>query len=241
MKRLVSLALVMLLIVLASLYGLAGNAAAADKATGTTIRLAEYNGTVTVKTASGKTVTPRTDLRLYNGYTIQTSRSSDAYLSLDDTKAIKLDAATKVEVKKSGKQLEISIKSGKLFFNVEKPLADDEGLSIRNFSKVTGVRGSFGWVGTEVMGMIHGHATISHLDTDGNVHVLEVTSGELVYAVEPTEQGSAEKRVMANDDVPGVAAQALKADPDRAKLAVEDVPSLDDDEITHQAEQKTKQ
>ena len=62
-------------------------------------------------------------MKLYSGYTISTSAKSYAYVSLDSTKVVKLDASTKVEVRKSGSKLELLVSSGELFFNVSAPVS----------------------------------------------------------------------------------------------------------------------
>ena len=92
MKRVLSIVLTLVLTL-----SLAASALA-DTAKGTTLRLASFNGTVSMTNASGKSVTPKADLRLYNGYGVETGAKSDAYISLDSSKAVKLDAGTSVTV-----------------------------------------------------------------------------------------------------------------------------------------------
>ncbi len=123
MKRFIAMLLVVVL-----LAGACGMSAAAENAKGGTIRLEESSGTVTVSNAGGKVQTIRESMRLYNGYSVVTGLSSEAFVSLDDSKAVKLDASTKVEVKQSGKQLEVALVSGQLFFDVTKPLKADASM-----------------------------------------------------------------------------------------------------------------
>jgi len=248
MKRIVSLLLVILLVTLSF-----GPVFAADTANGTTIRLTELSGTVTVKNAAGKAVTARADMRLYNGYTVQTGASSSAYISLDNSKAVKLDAASKIEVKKSGKQLEISLSAGKVFFNVDKPLTNDESLNIRTVTMVTGVRGSFGWVGQTEVGLIHGHVQLTCTNpVTGETRYTELSSGQGVSYkgddVEPTggeegniEEISFEKTTLTADMVPAVAAEEIKANESYQEQIKADVPTLDVEEIIETADEKAEE
>ena len=115
-----------------------------DKAT--TIRLAKTEGSVSVINSSKEERSQSEDMRLYNGDHQLTDITSYAWMSLDDTKLIKLDEESESEVRKKGKKLEVLLDSGSLFFNVTKPLEDDENLNIRTSTMVTGIRGTCGWV-----------------------------------------------------------------------------------------------
>ncbi|MBO4915618.1 MAG: hypothetical protein J5449_10470, partial [Oscillospiraceae bacterium] len=84
-----------LLLVLTMALSLVEPALAADDASGSTLRLSTAEGSVTVKDASGKEKTVRDDMRLYNGYTVETGKSSSAYITIDDSKAVKLDSLGK--------------------------------------------------------------------------------------------------------------------------------------------------
>ena len=155
----------------ALVFGLLSAAIFAETATAADMRLQSASGTVSVKNASGKSVSIREGMKLYSGYTLSTSSKSYAYASLDSTKVVKLDASTKVQVKKSGSKLELLVSSGKLFFNVSAPLSSSETLNIRTSTMVTGVRGTSGVVSA-------GGAESSSVDIyDGTVTV-NVVSGE---------------------------------------------------------------
>ena len=127
-------------------FSISAPALAAQKATATTLRLEKTEGTVETKNASGKVVSKRAGTRLYSGYQVSTQKASYAYISLDDAKAIKLDASSTSEVRQSGKNLEVTVLSGKMFFDVTEPLKANEQLTIRTSTMVTGVRDTCGWV-----------------------------------------------------------------------------------------------
>lgn len=204
---------------------------------GTTIRLGTTQGKITVRNASSKEQSARKDMRLYNGYTVQTASASSAYLTLDDTKAAKLDANSKTELKKSGKQLELKLLFGKLYFGVTKPLKSDESLSVCTSTMVTGVRGSYGWVGENEMGLLHGHVTVTCRNPyTGEVRVTEVTSGQVVYFDPHADGTGAEpklieidfiKRLMTNEDVPLTVIDELRKDTALQELLNSDVENLD--------------
>ena len=114
-----------LLLCLALCLGLSVAALAADN-TGADIRLMKAEGTVTVTSSSGKTYSTREDMKLYNGYVVTTAAESYAWITLDGTKAAKLDASSSLEVRRSGKELELLLRSGRVFFNVTVPLTEEE-------------------------------------------------------------------------------------------------------------------
>lgn len=121
-------------------------ASAAEDATAAAMRLTKTTGTVDVTNSRGRELSLRDDMRLYSGYHVETQETSYAWISLDNTKLTKLDAVSELEVRKSGKELELLLNSGQLYFNVTEPLNSDESLSIRTSTMVTGIRGTSGWV-----------------------------------------------------------------------------------------------
>ncbi len=173
MKKIMALILSLLL-----LLGLAMPAAAAT-AKATTMRLQVVEGTVTVLDASGVNQTFNAGMRLYSGYSIATADGSYAYISLDDTKAIKLDMNTRVSIKKSWSKLSVELISGEIFFDVTAPLSGDETLEIRTSTMVTGIRGSSGHVTTKLSQFITGHGIATCFDPAGRLlKVFYVKGGE---------------------------------------------------------------
>ena len=104
------------LLTLAMVVSMLPAAAFAANNTATTMRLAKTQGTVAVTNATGKKVTQTGNMKLYNGYKIKTGAKSYAWISLDDTKAAKLDANSVASVQKSGQKLTLYLSSGNLFF-----------------------------------------------------------------------------------------------------------------------------
>ncbi len=246
MKRFIAMLLVVVL-----LAGACGMSAAAENAKGGTIRLEESSGTVTVSNAGGKVQTIRESMRLYNGYSVVTGLSSEAFVSLDDSKAVKLDASTKVEVKQSGKQLEVALVSGQLFFDVTKPLKADETMNITTSTMVTGVRGSYGWVRPNEMGLMHGHVTLLCRNPyTGETRVTEVYSGERVYFDPDPQGGSADpelleidfvKEKITNADVPVIVVREMAKDQEGlCDPVIADVPTVDVPKLLEQLPEMEK-
>ena len=156
------------------------------KAKSLSLELSE--GEVLVKNAKGKEVELREGAKLYNGYEITTGEGY-AWLSLDDTKLIKLDWNSRVTVKKNGRKLEVLLESGSLFFNISEPLAEDETLDIRSSTMSTGIRGTLGklsiqrsrdFMDTKAVSsaeLYEGKLAISYHKEDGEVVLEEMESG----------------------------------------------------------------
>ena len=158
-----------LLLTLVMTFSLAIPAQAANSTKASTMRLMETEGTATVENAIGKKLSIQDKMRLYSGYEVSTEKASYAYISLDNSKAVKLDASSAVKVNQSGKKLELDVTAGELMFNVPVALKSDESLNIRTSTMVTGIRGTAGWVNaldryTTRVGVLEGSVTIQSKD-----------------------------------------------------------------------------
>lgn len=203
MKKIVSVLLCALLLISALPMN-----ALAEEATASTMRLEKCEGTVTVKNASGKALKITEKMRLYNGYEITTSTKSYAYISLDGTKAVKLDASTKVSVTKAGKKLEILVSSGQLLFDVSEPLDSDESLEIRTSTSLTGVRGTVGYVTVtspteSVLTILEGVTEVTTVNpVTGKASVTQVSSGQQLSSLIAPEDGGETITVVVSDIAP---------------------------------------
>lgn len=120
--------------------------AAEVAASASTVQLNKTEGAVAVTNSAGRALTQLADMRLYSGNHVATEAESYAWLMLDSTKLNKLDAVSEIELRKKDKKLEVLLDKGNLYFNVTKPLEDQETLSIRTSTMVVGIRGTSGWV-----------------------------------------------------------------------------------------------
>ena len=122
------------------------NSSPVDAATakGTTLRLEATEGTVTLKNAQGTAKSIKEGMKLYKGDVTTTAAKSYAYISLDSSKAVKMDENSSVSIKQNGTENEVFLSEGNLLFNVTVPLKKTESLNIRTSTMVTGVRGTIG-------------------------------------------------------------------------------------------------
>ena len=250
MKRLFSIFLcAILLITLLPVIAIA-----AEDATATTMKLVDYEGTVTVKNASGKKLKLTKEMRLYNNYQITTNRKSYAYISLDGTKAIKLDASSKVTISRQGRKLEIMVEKGKILFNVTEQLKKDETLNIRTSTMITGVRGTIGWMGVGLsqnseLHLLEGSTLVTTLSTgSGETKISTINQGQSI-TVTQTPQGGQKTDItdMNTDNIPGFVRTAIQDDPgmqtrigENTNLNVSDIIK-NADEILKQEEDQADQ
>lgn len=224
--------------------------AAAETAAAATLRLEKAEGTVTVSTAAGRTVSTTDGMRLYSGYVLETGTDSYAYVSLDSTKAVKLDASSRGEVSKSGKKLELKAVSGKLFFNVTAPVKEDESLNIRTSTMVTGVRGTAGWV--EVLDrsvsrihLLEGTLTVTAAEpSTGELRRTVITGGQTATAAvngasRPGQQTSLTVAELREEDVPAFVAVELAKDAALQEKVAKNSP-LSVEEIIRGAEDRLR-
>jgi len=241
-KRMIGLMMAMVLFV-----GLMAPAAAADSAVGTTLRLDKAEGTVTVSNASGKAQTIKEGMRLYSGYTVTTGTKSGAYVSLDGSKAIKLDSSSSAEIRKSGKKLEVFLKSGNLLFDVSEPLKSDESLNIRTATMVTGVRGTVGYVqnvdrSLSYLYLLEGRVEVNNIASGtGTSQTATLVGGQAIAATKPDGEIVSDLQPMgqfSDDALPGFVCLELAIN-ERLRDRVEDaMPSLPMHDLVYDAPER---
>ena len=215
-KKLLSLTLALALVMGLTLPALAADTAAV-------IRLTKTTGTVEISKSSGKSVSLLKNMRLYSGYHVETGEESYAWINLDNSKLMKEDAASEVEVRKDGKKLEVLLCSGNIFFDVSEPLEDDESLNIHTSTTVVGIRGTSGWVEitdrwTTRVSILEGEAECSVMDPVTNqIKAEPVRGGERVTCVVyPQEQDGDKCDILREkftvEDIPGFALTDLTRD-----------------------------
>ena len=177
--------------------------ASAATARATTMKLEKTEGTVTLKTQNGSERKITTGMRLYNGNALETAKYSYAHISLDSTKAVKLDQSSSATLRQSGKQLELLVKSGKLFFNVNKKLDSNESMNVRTSTMVTGIRGTCGVVeyvdvNKSKLYLIEGQVTLGSGD-----NVTTVYGGQTATVVLQPKQETGGSGQPGSEDKPG--------------------------------------
>ncbi len=108
----------------------------------TIMRLEETTGDVKVTSASGKASQIIQKMRLNSGDDVKSAARSYAYISLDDSKVVKLDANSEATIKKNGRKFEVSLESGNLIFDVDKALGSGESFEIKSATMTMGIRGT---------------------------------------------------------------------------------------------------
>ncbi|WP_305131385.1 leucine-rich repeat protein [uncultured Oscillibacter sp.] len=219
MKRYIKILSLLLALVL--LTSLASPALAAE--TASVIRLTKTTGTVEISKSSGKSVSLLKNMRLYNGYHVVTSEESYAWINLDDSKLIKEDAESEVEVRKDGKHLEVLLLDGNLLFDVAEPLENDESMNIRTSTLAVGIRGTSGWI--EIIDrwaarvfVLEGVVECSVADpVTGQVKTEAVRGGETVICTAYPQDRSGDKcdiirQTYTVDDIPGFVLTDLTRD-----------------------------
>ncbi|MBR6351344.1 MAG: InlB B-repeat-containing protein, partial [Firmicutes bacterium] len=143
---------IFVILILALVLGSTVSVFAAEKKidTAAQMTLEDYKGTVTIKDAAGKNVSPRVGLTLCSGYTIQTGASSKAYIALDKnskgetTKAILLQSSSKLILKKTknGNKIDIMLEYGTIATDTSEPVPQNKSYDIHSTNNVTGIRGT---------------------------------------------------------------------------------------------------
>ena len=183
-KRLMSLTLVIVMI----FQGVENTNLGAATAKGTTLRLEATEGTVALKNSNGSDKTIKSGMKLYSGDTATTASKSYAYISLDSSKAVKMDENSAVSIKQNGTENEIMLSEGNLMFNVTVPLKKKESLNIRTSTMVTGVRGTIGVSkrisdDESVLYLLEGHTEVGYIDSKTRkAKTASVSAGELLNA-----------------------------------------------------------
>ncbi len=179
--------------------------ASCGKNRATTMKLIKTDGEVGVENEKGKSVDLIDNLGLYSGYGIDTQTKSFAWIDLDDTKLTKMDEKSDVDIIKDGKKLELVVNSGGLFFNVTKPLEDDESMDIRTSTTICGIRGTCGWVesqgDTSYVGLLDGKVECT-VTVDGKEETVRVNAKELLIVKKDGESVTYEVKELTYKDVP---------------------------------------
>ncbi len=152
----------------------------------TTMRLLKVEGTVNIEDASG-TVKPVIDnIRFTSGDTLSTGSDGLASIGLDDTKIVTLQNDSSAQFIKNGKQIELKLKQGGVFFEVTEKLTEDETYEIETSNMTVGIRGTSGYVwydetGLQSLVITDGKVLVSGYNPEtGETKTVEVSGGQKV-------------------------------------------------------------
>ncbi|MBQ1897362.1 MAG: FecR domain-containing protein [Lachnospiraceae bacterium] len=150
--------------------------------TATTMRILRIEGTVSMK-EDGIVKAIRESLRLKSGNELDTDAESLVSIGLDESKIVTLDEYSCAEVAQEGRHLNLKLTEGSLFFEVDKPLEEDESFEICTSTMVVGIRGTSGWVSvegeTESLIISDGHVQVIGMNpVTGEVKMIEISAGQ---------------------------------------------------------------
>ena len=166
------------------------------------------------------------NMRFQSGDALNTGNDGLASVGLDDTKIVTLQNDSRAEFLKNGKQLELKLTKGAVFFNVTEKLKDDETFEIKTSTMTAGIRGTSG---------------IAFYDeTEDNIESLIVTDGVVeVSATNKTtgytktvrvEAGKKVKVYLLDDEKPEESVQFELESVPMDELGNFDLAALADDE-----------
>ena len=156
-------------------------------ATATSMRLRKIEGEVQVSDGKEKSVEAREDLALYSGYDVGTEAKSYSWIDLDSAKLIKMDESSQVGIEKDGGNLKLQLESGTLFFDIAKPLEDNESMEIRTSTLGIGIRGTCGWVDASADGTTKVYILLGKVECTAGEKSAFVSAGEMAYIDEDGE------------------------------------------------------
>jgi len=202
-----------------------------DSARATSMHLRRTEGTVTVENDEGDDLEAQEDMGLYDGYQVGTQRDSYAWIDLDKSKLTKLDERSEVEIQRKGDELELTVRKGGLFFNITKPLDEDETFNIRTSTMVVGIRGTCGWVRMESkkelnVYILEGTVECSVTAKDGKIVSASVTAGEKACITREEDSADIQVEDITPEELPEFVLDELEEDEDLCQ-AIQSASGLD--------------
>ncbi len=188
----------------------------------TTMRLLRYEGTVTMED-NGASQAVKENLRLKSGNSLDTAVASLVSIGLDDAKIVTMDELSRSEFNQKGKYLNLNLTKGSIFFEVDKPLAEDETFEIETSTMIVGIRGTSGWVSVsgehESLIITDGHVRVIGTNpVTGESKEIEVKAGQrvTVYLYNDREVDSImfELEDITERDLPAFVIRMLRENPD---------------------------
>lgn len=195
----------------------------------TTMRLLRIEGSVTVEDSKGGAKPIVDNMRFQSGDALSTGSNGLASVGLDDTKIVTLNADSRAEFVKKGKQLELKLTKGAVFFNVTEKLRSDETFEIKTSTMTAGIRGTSGIVyydenagGRETIAITDGAVEISATNPDtGETKTARLEAGNMltVYLFSGRIENSVEFDIneIAEYEIPGFALERITENKDLMK------------------------
>lgn len=191
----------------------------AKDAIGSKLTLEKIDGNAYVINSKGKKIAAKKGVKLSAGEGLQTEAGSYAYISLDDSKVVKLDELSEVTINKSGKKLCVEVEEGSLFFEVTEKLEDDESLQFKAGSMAMSIRGTAGVISLRRKGvnvvsgveLLDGRVDMVYGDVVGENHAFTMWGGETI--VHNDGSSALERELIDITEIEGFAAVEIKERP----------------------------
>lgn len=139
----------------------------------TTMRILSYEGSIALSDASGRSLEAAPERRLNDGNILDTYKDSKARVLLDEDRCVTLTEKSRASFHQENKTLRLLLEKGSLFFNIERPLEDDENFDIQTSTMIIGIRGTSGYVcsdenGCSVLYLTSGKVEVFGLNKNGD-------------------------------------------------------------------------
>lgn len=166
------------------------------------MRLEKYIGSVILQNNT-ETKEVVEGSRLVSNDNLETFDNSNAYISLDLAKVLKLDESSQVEIVKVNNHLDVEVRKGSIYFSVSEPLEEDESLEFHTNNIVTGVRGTSGiitYVDKESQVVVLS-GTVEVITIETKPQVMTARQGDVLTAV-TLEDGSVQLELEKQENTP---------------------------------------
>lgn len=180
-----------------------GSGGTVSNTTSDEMRLEEFLGQLALKNAGTEKVVVLGS-RLVTGDNIETMTESNAFLVLDQSKMLRVNETSQIEITQDEKKYDVHLEKGTVFFNVTATLTAQESLNFHTANVVTGVRGTSGVI----------HYDLEHQRTQivvftGSVMGTTDSEEQTIEAgqmaiIETLEDGSTEMTIYELEDRPEV-------------------------------------
>jgi len=116
------------------------------KETAKSIKVSNVEGIVATQTGDLNIKFAEKDMKLDDAVRVVSSAQSYCWIKLDNYKNIKLDQFSDVTILKNGKNYDVYLNSGSVYFDITKKLAADESLRFHAEDTVTDIVGTIGYI-----------------------------------------------------------------------------------------------
>jgi len=116
------------------------------KETAKSVKVSNVEGIVATQTGDLNIKFAEKNMKLDDAVRVLSSVQSYCWIKLDNYKNIKLDALSDIVILKNGKNYDVYLNSGSVYFDITKKLAADESLRFHAGDTVTDIVGTIGYI-----------------------------------------------------------------------------------------------